>query len=310
LGAPLLAFVGDRLIVRDASEQHTIAGGLVFNVDSNPKDFRRTQESTRLATRAIAPGDVALAVWTEIARTGVIEPPRLLERSHFRAAEIATALRRLCDHGEIFLSENVGAKMLVWLDLRKRAARLVDAAHRTHPERRGLELSELRAELNSISPAVFDALMVDLCRTDFVRTGSVISRGSHRPSLPPEILPVAEKIRAALAAKPFDPPDRGRLSEDRHAKEALRFLIEQGDTVELNSEIVLLRDAAEQMRSTVVGLISDHGPATASQLRQAIGTSRRVIIPFLEYLDRIGVTQRVGDSRELRETKSATIARR
>jgi len=127
--------------------------------------------------------------------------------------------------------------------------------------------------------------------------------------LPPEILPAAEKIRAALAAKPFDPPDRGTLSEDRHAKEALRFLIEQGDMVELNSEIVLLRDAAEQMRSTVVGLISDHGPATASQLRQAIGTSRRVIIPFLEYLDRVGVTQRIGDSRQLRETKSATIAR-
>ena len=310
LDVPLLAFVGDRLIVRDASEQHTIAGGLVFNVDSNPKDFRRIQESTRLATRAIAPEDVALAVWTEIARTGVIEPPRLLERSHFRAAEIATALRRLCDHGEIFLCDNVGAKMLVWLDLRQRAARLVDAAHRTHPERRGLELSELRAELNSISPAVFDALMVDLCRGDFVRAENRIARSSHRPSLPPEILPAAEKIRAALAFKPFDPPERGTLSEDRHAKEALRFLIEQGEVIELNSEIILLRDAAEQMRSTVVGLISDHGPATASQLRQAIGTSRRVIIPFLEYLDRIGVTQRLGDSRRLRETKSATIARR
>jgi selenocysteine-specific elongation factor len=310
LDVPLLAFVGDRFIVRDASEQHTIAGGLVFNVDSSPKDFRRTQESTRLATRAIAPGDVALAVWTEIARTGVIEPPRLLERSHFRAAEIATALRRLCDHGEIFLSDNVGAKMLVWLDLRERAARLIDAAHRTHPERRGLELSELRAELNPISPAVFDALMVDLCRSDFVRAENRIARSSHRPSLPPEILPAAEKIRAVLAAKPFDPPDRGTLSGDRHAKEALRFLIEQGEMIELNSEIVLLRDAAEQMRSTVVGLISDHGPATASQLRQAIGTSRRVIIPFLEYLDRVGVTQRIGDSRQLRETKSATIARR
>ena len=299
LNVPLLVFVGDRVTVRDASEQHTIAGGVVFNIDSNPKDFRRTEESTRLASRVIAPGDVDLAVWTEIARTGVIEPSRLLERSHFRAAEIATALRRLCDHGEIFLCDNVGAKMLVWLDLRERAARLIDTAHRTHPERRGLELSELRAELNSISPAVFDALMADLCRTDFVRTGSMIARGSHCPSLPPEILPVAEKIRAALAPKPFDPPDRGTLSEDRHAKEALRFLIEQGDMVELNSEIVLLRDAAEQMRSTVVGLISDHGPATASQLRQAIGTSRRVIIPFLEYLDRVGITQRTGDTRTL-----------
>ena len=308
LDVPLLAFVGDRVVVRDASEQRTIAGGVVFNIDSNPKDFRRTEESTRLASRVIAPGDVDLAVWTEIARTGVIEPSRLLERSHFRAAEIATALRRLCNHGEIFLCDNVGAKMLVWLDLRERAARLIDAAHRTHPERRGIELSELRAELNSISPAVFDALMADLCRTDFVRTGSMIARGSHCPSLPPEILPVAEKIRAALAAKPFDPPARETIATKNDA--VLRFLIDAGEILEVAPEVVLLRENFEQMKARAIEFISTNGPATASQLRQAIGTSRRVIIPFLEYLDRIGVTQRIGDSRQLRETKSATVARR
>src|SRR6202011_5315265 len=128
--------------------------------------------------------------------------------------------------------------------------------------------------------------------------------------LPPEILPAAEKIRSALSEKAFDPPSRKELAQDRHLQQALRFLIEQGEVVELNSEIVLLHDAAEQMRSAVVRFISGHGPATASQLRQAIGTSRRVIIPFLEYLDRAGVTQRIGDSRQLRESKSVAVARR
>jgi len=59
----------------------------------------------------------------------------------------------------------------------------------------------------------------------------------------------------------------------------------------------------------VVEFISTKGPATASQLREKLGTSRRIIIPFLEYLDRVGVTQRIGDSRQLRETKSAAVAR-
>ena len=118
------------------------------------------------------------------------------------------------------------------------------------------------------------------------------------------------KIREALSAKPFDPPSRKDFSENRHLQQALRFLIEQGKIVELNSEIVLLRDAAGQMRTAVAEFLSRHGPATASQLRQKIGTSRRVIIPFLEYLDRVGVTQRIGDSRQLRGTKSAAVARR
>jgi selenocysteine-specific elongation factor len=119
--------------------------------------------------------------------------------------------------------------------------------------------------------------------------------------LPPEILPAAEKIRAALVEKPFDPPSRKDLSQDRHLQQALRFLVEQGELIEINSDIVLLRDAAEQMRGTVAQFLSEHGSATASQLRQKIGTSRRIVIPFLEYLDHLGVTQRIGDSRQLRE---------
>ena len=302
LETPLLAFVGDRLILRDASEQRTIAGGIVFNVE----DSRSNQERALLATRAVAPDDVALAVWTEIARTGLIDPSRTLERSRFSAAEIISALLRLAEHGEIFLTENVGAKMLVWLDLSKRAAQLIDEAHKAHPERRGLELTDLRAEFNSLSPEVFEALIVDLCRDKFVRAGSKIARGSHRAALPAELQPAAEKIRAVLAEKPFDPPARGAIAEN---PQALRFLIEQGDLIELNSEIVLLRDAAEQMRDTIVEHLSNNKSATASELRQKVGTSRRVMIPFLEYLDRIGVTLRSGDLRKLRVPKSTAIAR-
>jgi selenocysteine-specific elongation factor len=307
LAAPMLVFVGDRLIVRDGSERQTIAGGIVFNVGSTDV-FRSTQERTLLASRAVAPDDVALAVWTEIARTGLFDPSRLLERSSFSAAQIASALQRLSDHGEIFLSENVGAKMLVWQESRGRASKIIDAAHKAHPERRGLELNELRAELNSLPKEVFDALIADLCRVEFVRAGSTISKRAHRAALPPELKPAADKIRDALAAKPFDPPDRKVVANDHHLQQAIRFLIEQGEIVEINAEIILLRESVDQMQSTVSDFISANGPSTASQLREKIGTSRRIIIPLLEYFDRIGVTQRVGDLRRLREPKSPAVA--
>jgi len=306
LEVPLLAFVGDRLIVRDASQKHTIAGGLVFNVGST--DFRQTRETALLARRAVAPEDVDLAVWTEVAHTGIIEPSRLLERSHFGADEIAKALRRLADRGEIFLRHTLGVKMLVWRELRERAAAFLDATHKAHPERRGLELGELRVELDSISPAVFDALILDLCQNEFVRAGSTIARTSHRPSLPPGLKLAADKIRQALAARPFDPPGRNDLGPDQHLRQALGFLIEQGEIVEIAPEVVLLRESFEQMKGQVVEFISTNGLATASQLRQQIGTSRRIVIPLLEYLDRTGVTRRAGDLRQLREVKSAAVA--
>ena len=150
-------------------------------------------------------------------------------------------------------------------------------------------------------------LIAELAGNQFVRTENTIARDSHRPSLPPEISPAAEKIRAALAAKPFDPPNRKDFSQDRQLHQALRFLIEQGEIIEIGDEIILLRDAVDQMQSLVSEFISTNGPATASQLRQRLETSRRVIIPFLEYLDRSGVTRRVGDQRVL--AQKAAVAR-
>src|SRR5207245_10162634 len=133
------------------------AGGVVLNVD--PDNFRGNHERALLSSRAVAPHDVALSVWTEISCRGIIEPSRFLERSHFSAAEIAAALKRLSDHGEILLSENLCAKMVLWRELRARVADMVDVARKNKPERRGLEVNEIRAQLTSVSHAAFDPLI-------------------------------------------------------------------------------------------------------------------------------------------------------
>ena len=70
----------------------------------------------------------------------------------------------------------------------------------------------------------------------------------------------------------------------------------------------LLKDSLGKMQATVSDFISANGAATASQLREKLATSRRVIIPVLEYFDRKGVTRRVGDQRVLAQKAAvATI---
>ena len=76
-------------------------------------------------------------------------------------------------------------------------------------------------------------------------------------------------------------------------------MIETGEVIEADSDVVLLRENFEQMKSTVVDFISKNGPATVSELRQALESSRRTMVPFLEKLDRQGVTRRLGDKRLL-----------
>jgi len=301
LESPIFALLGDRFVLRDASEQHTIAGGLVLDPDGDRGKFRSAAQRKLLRARVQAPDDVDVCVRSEIARSGSVRREPLLRKSRFSDDEIAEALLRLQRRNEIVVRGEIVADAETWQTLRNRAIAVIDNAHKKNPERGGLDLKELRAALRDQPPEVFEALISDLCADDVVRKGSAIARRSHRPALPPDLQLAATIIREALSKKPFDPLSRKEIALNPHAGQALRFLVEQGEVVEMGAEVVLLREAAERMRSGVIRFISQHGPATVSELRQKLGSSRRVMVPFLEHLDHAGVTQRQADRRKLRD---------
>ena len=299
LESPIFAFLGDRFVLRDASEQHTIAGGIVLDPDGDRGKLRSATQRKLFAERAGAPDGVDLCVSSEILVNGFVRKQTVLRKSHFSTDEIGEALQRLQRRGEIVFHQEIAADAKAWEMLRLRAIGSIDDAHERNPERAGLELNELRTAFRDQSPDVFEALIVDLCATDFIRRGSGIARVSHRPVLPPNLQPVAMKIREALSAKPFDPPARKDSEVDRHAQEVVRFLIATGEVIDVGPDVVLLRKNFERMKSAIVDFISTNGPATVSELRQALESSRRTMVPFLEKLDRQGVTRRVGDKRAL-----------
>src|SRR5205814_3181415 len=151
-----------------------------------------------------------------------------------------------------------------------------------------------------------EALIEDMCSNDFVRKESMIARRSHRPALPATLQPAAAKIREALSKKPFDPPARREIESDRNALRVLRFLIEGGEVIEIASDVVLSRENFERMKDAVADFMSKNGPATVSELRRELKSSRRVMVPFLERLDRDGITRRVGHERILANQSMTT----
>jgi selenocysteine-specific elongation factor len=193
--------------------------------------------------------------------------------------------------------------------LRNAAAELIDSAHRKHPDRVGLDVDELRSCFRSCSPEIVDALIVDLCNDEFVRVGCIIARRSHQPTLPSELELIADRIRQRLLDKPFDPPSSRQLAADAKAQQALRFLIEQGEAIQISDDLVLSRSAYDRIKTAIAEFIAENGPAIVSQMRQALGSSRRVMVPLLERLDREGFTRRIGDKRTLaQQISSAKLA--
>ncbi len=96
----------------------------------------------------------------------------------------------------------------------------------------------------------------------------------------------------ALEAEPFSPPtptgvDRGELRELRR-----RGLVVEQDGVWFAPA------ALDQAANVVAGLLSESPEGvTVAQVRDALGTTRKFILPVLAHLDATGVTRRRGDYR-------------
>ncbi|MDZ4180361.1 MAG: SelB C-terminal domain-containing protein, partial [Coriobacteriia bacterium] len=85
------------------------------------------------------------------------------------------------------------------------------------------------------------------------------------------------------------------------ARKALTQLVSQGAVVRLGPEMHFAAPVIGQARERLVAHLTAHGSGTASELREALGVSRKFAIPLLEYFDAQGVTRREGDARTLRK---------
>jgi selenocysteine-specific elongation factor len=301
---PVFAFAGDRFIVRDWPGQHTLAGGIVLDPDATRRGYRQEARRALLEPRAAAPDAVLPFVRSELARLGFARRTALLTKSRFGAAEAAGAVAQLAAEGAVVAAGDVVADAARWKALLRKAAEAVDADHEARPEQLGLKLTDLRAAVGDAIPAdepgVFDALVAEMTRGAFVRAGALIRRATHRPALPPRLQAAGARIRAALAAKPFDPPSRKDLAPDQVGRQALRFLVETGEAVEIGDDAVLSSEGYARAVEAIRGHLRAKGSATVSDLKPVLGVSRRIMVPLLERLDRDGVTVRKGDLRVLR----------
>jgi selenocysteine-specific elongation factor len=299
LESPVFAFVGDRFVLRDPSERRTIAGGVVLDVQTSRAQFRETKQREFLAARAKSPEDPVVAVRSELRRDGAKAHVSLLLRSNFSSQEIAAAIDKLVAAKEIVIQGDVVADAGSWTTLRQRAAAAIESEHEKNPQLLGLDLANLRAELENVSSNIFAALVVDLGCNGYATIGNFIKRTEHQAILPSNLTAPAEKIRRLASEKPFDPPARKQIAPDAPARQALSFLIEQGEMIDLGPELILSAKAFSDMKAAVIAFISSKGSATVSEIRQTLQTSRRIVVPFLERLDRERVTRRTGDQRTL-----------
>jgi selenocysteine-specific elongation factor len=120
------------------------------------------------------------------------------------------------------------------------------------------------------------------------------SRQAAAGTLPDRVADAVAELRHDLADRPFAAPEAGRLRELGLEPRAVAAAERAGLLLRITDQIVLAPGAEAAAARVLAGLPQ---PFTAAEARQALGTTRRVAIPLLEYLDRAGITRRLPDDR-------------
>jgi len=192
-----------------------------------------------------------------------------------------------------------------WNRLRAELPTSVAAFAARDPLAPGMPVEAARAALGLPSRDLVLALVT--AADSVVLDGAYLRLASARPAsgpaapgglLPPKVASAISAILDDLAKDPFGAPDGERLRGLGLDARALAAAARGGLLLRVADLVVLAPGADAEAARLLAGLPQ---PFTTSQARQALRTSRRVVIPLLEYLDRARVTERLpGDSRRLR----------
>jgi selenocysteine-specific elongation factor len=81
-------------------------------------------------------------------------------------------------------------------------------------------------------------------------------------------------------------------------EEILRIGIEIGEVVALADGVLYTPEQIDNLRGRI-SEIADGKPFAMTDMRDALGTTRKYVMPLLEYFDAAGITVRDGDQRTL-----------
>jgi selenocysteine-specific elongation factor len=296
LSDPLPLHVGDRVLLRDPGAARRSRGGPAQN-GSGPAPAAPAITGAVVLDPAPPPltrrGAAAVAArelesWPD--RPGAAE---LLRRHGLLRASALLAMG-LSEHPAPVAGEWL-ADPARWAELARCLAEAVTAHAARAPLAAGLTLEAARAALRLPDRRLAEALVKPPLAVREGIIGVALPAGlPGAPALPTAVASAVRLIRAELAAAPFGAPDAERLRRLGLDLRAIAAAERAGMLLRVSDQIVLA-PGADVAAAGILGTLPQ--PFTAAAARQALGTTRRVVIPLLEHLDRAGFTVRLPDDR-------------
>ncbi|HET7325971.1 MAG TPA: selenocysteine-specific translation elongation factor [Nocardioidaceae bacterium] len=266
---------GDRALLRDPGSAR-IWG--IEVVDPAPPPLRRRRAAQHRAAALHASADHP-GLAGELRRRGLVETSLLRRLGIDLAAADELAVGAdgwLLDRGQV-------------PDLAEQLRRLVTEHHRTRPLDRGMSVSAVARALELPTAELVPPLVPRGMRLEAGRVGP-----DQPAALPADVERAVVQLEGDLREAPFRAPDADRLADLGLDAAATAAAARAGRLLRVSPAVILLPGADEVAAERLAALPQ---PFATSEARRVLDTTRRVVIPLLELLDRTGVTRRLPDDR-------------
>ncbi|MCS7223495.1 MAG: selenocysteine-specific translation elongation factor [Armatimonadetes bacterium] len=303
LNKPIACAWGDRVIIRALSPLTTIAGGVIVDMNGTATSGRKQQPSS-WSEKGQSPISYLIALIHE--RSDGVTVGELTQRLFLNPSAIQLLVHEVVARGDAKILSTGTLLSTKWLeDYKNRIVRQLNQYHQERPLRRGLSKEGLRSLVGSqIGSEDFESLLAELSRQGtIVIEREVVRLPDHSVRLSADQESLAQMIeRKCRQAKfaPLEVSDVLSLIPDREQPmDFISFLIESGRLVRV-SDFLYHPETIQEAINLAQQLAKEGGSFTAAQFRDAVATSRKYVVPLLEYLDHLGITVRRGDVRILK----------
>jgi selenocysteine-specific elongation factor len=304
LDEPTVARRQDRFVLRNATAEFTVGGGTVL--DTDPPKHRRKDERVVEILMYKGEGEHVNLLLAQFMQSPlkVFSAAELTHALKLERSEIDLLLAALTEQKEIAAVERGWLLGTTWRLLVDKLLTLLASLQQAGPHRVGWKRDELTKMFLDHPNKLVEAILLGLAqRGDVVEKDGRYSLKGHEARLTTEPQQaMLARMLAEIRKTEFAPPsiDEVKLAlnpDPRLFRLVQEHMQETGMIQYISKDIYFLSATLEQVRTKLSDFVSQHGSVTPAQVRDLLGTTRKYVIPLLEYLDQSGFTRRQGDTR-------------
>jgi len=316
LDEPVVAAAGDAYVIRLQSPIVTIGGGTLVGVSEYRLKRKRDWIVDRVRQKVEtldSPRKKAELLVLEAGAQATNEA-ELKKRLQLPELDFRALIKALKQDGILIKLQAKLVHREVLADYGARLIELLDAFHQDNPKKMYCDGIELRNALR-IEPVLFERIISGLADEGaLIREGGKLRQKGLEMTLSDAEQELYQSLLIVYRDKAFQTPRPDQLPEildtpQPKIEPMLALAVEQGDLVRLDDRVLLARANFERAMDIVVEDIQAQGELISADFRDKLNTTRKYVIPLLDYFDKIGLTTREGSQRILRREYAKALER-